>query len=756
MFISLDLETTGFDPEKDKMIEFGAVKFDLNGHRETMQFLLNPERDIPEMVTHITGITDDEVANAPTFEEKKAEIEKFIGDLPIIGHNIQFDTNFLKSQGIPLTKNPEYDTLELSGLLLPNLASYSLEILSSIFELTHSEKHRALDDSIAAMELFLLLLDKFQELPKELIQKIHLLMEKTDWPLKNIVLKLKHKKNSSKKTAEKLAKIKNEIFKYTKSDHTLLQIPQKYYLPFSKQLLAESDQNTLVAVPDEIFGEIVKNPTTNFCTLDLPENYISPSRLKIFEEQEQYEDHEIRALIKYLIWIISTKTGLISEVTLFNKEKETITAVNANPLYTEISKEPFIIQATKKTGKAPALCTHQYLLQQNPEFNNLSIIDLESFTKTIYYNKSIFLSLKGAIEPLNKLKSIFPTNTVIETLISKITILFGMIGMILEKNCEPSEYRRQLRIFPSDLEIKQWKELSDITRNVIKLSKELGELKSKKETVQYALKSWKKVLESLFHIFEKPELENNMIFFEEDNFQAIIIKKNPTSLKNDLGEVLKNKKYTLVSEAIDLNDNGKFIKILFDLPEETPVINVGPKGQITLRLIDDNSYGNRIPDEILNYISEHQGITAYIANSKKQLTFLTLSLSRHFKKNAINKEIISQTTGSIGKLEEKLKNSKNAVLLLTPQALQKFDQAELIDTLIIEKIPFVPPSDTYLLSIGSAFSDSFNDFQVPIAAFTIKSCINKLSINKPVEVILLDNRLKTKDYGERILKTLEF
>jgi len=94
MFISLDLETTGFDKENDNIIEFGAIKFDLEGNQETLQFLINPQTSIPQIVTYITNISDEDVQDAPTIDEKAQEIQDFIGDLPIVGHNIQFDTGF--------------------------------------------------------------------------------------------------------------------------------------------------------------------------------------------------------------------------------------------------------------------------------------------------------------------------------------------------------------------------------------------------------------------------------------------------------------------------------------------------------------------------------------------------------------------------------------------------------------------------------------------------------------------------------------
>ena len=157
MFVSLDLETTGFNSETDQIIEFGAIKFDLKGNSETLQFLCNPGFKIPDIVVHITKIKDDHVKDANPFSKHLQEVQDFIGDLPIVGHNIKFDTDFLELNGVEI-KNKLYDTHDLDAILLPNMASYSLEILSEVFQLQHTDKHRALDDAIAAMELFLKLI----------------------------------------------------------------------------------------------------------------------------------------------------------------------------------------------------------------------------------------------------------------------------------------------------------------------------------------------------------------------------------------------------------------------------------------------------------------------------------------------------------------------------------------------------------------------------------------------------------------------
>jgi DNA polymerase III epsilon subunit-like protein len=134
-YIALDLETTGLDNKKDKIIEIALVLFDSQTYaiKETFTSFVNPLVLIPELNENITGITNDDVKNAPVFSELKEKIESFIGERPVIGHNVFFDINFLKENNISLKNNRIIDTFFLSNILLFTENSLNLESLCSYF-----------------------------------------------------------------------------------------------------------------------------------------------------------------------------------------------------------------------------------------------------------------------------------------------------------------------------------------------------------------------------------------------------------------------------------------------------------------------------------------------------------------------------------------------------------------------------------------------------------------------------------------------
>lgn len=152
MYIAFDLETTGFSPTNDKIIEVGAILFDgSNTEFASFTSLINPQQPINPKAIAVHGITDAMVAVAPTIQDMMIVLQSFIGDHPIIGHNIQFDISFLKAASI-YRGNQTIDTLALAKKL--TLPKYNLTFLAQQFNIIQPT-HRALDDARTTKELFM-------------------------------------------------------------------------------------------------------------------------------------------------------------------------------------------------------------------------------------------------------------------------------------------------------------------------------------------------------------------------------------------------------------------------------------------------------------------------------------------------------------------------------------------------------------------------------------------------------------------------
>ncbi|MFH2104943.1 MAG: exonuclease domain-containing protein, partial [Parcubacteria group bacterium] len=180
--VALDLETTDLTPNRGDIIEVAAAKFKGDKVIAEFQFLTKPSGKIPTIVTAITNITDEQVAKAPPFADVKDDLIKFVGKHPIVGHNINFDLNFLAGKGVKLA-NPRYDTWKLATLLAPELSSHSLEVLTNYLKIKHVESHRALDDVLASKDLFLQLVERIYEVDYGVLQEINRFAAKHDWGL---------------------------------------------------------------------------------------------------------------------------------------------------------------------------------------------------------------------------------------------------------------------------------------------------------------------------------------------------------------------------------------------------------------------------------------------------------------------------------------------------------------------------------------------------------------------------------------------
>jgi len=158
-YISLDFETTGLYPAYHRIIEIGAVRFTLKGETDRFQSLVNPDEPIALESTAIHGITDEMVKHAEKIEILLPRLLSYIGDRVIVGHNVGFDMAFLDAAcaaaGAEALGNIRIDTRNLARKTFPGLHSYSLEKLKESLALPANESHRALDDALTAMELFL-------------------------------------------------------------------------------------------------------------------------------------------------------------------------------------------------------------------------------------------------------------------------------------------------------------------------------------------------------------------------------------------------------------------------------------------------------------------------------------------------------------------------------------------------------------------------------------------------------------------------
>lgn len=192
-YVVIDLETTGNSPKKgDRIIQFAAVVLERGEIVETFSSLINPKMNIPVFIEELTGINENMVKDAPSFEEIAPKIQQLLEDSFFVAHNVLFDLSFLQEELIMANQEgflgSVIDTVELARFLYPTFDSYKLNDLANYLGFKHDRPHQADSDAEVTARILQHLLEKMEELPfqtsKQLLElseglksDIHLLFE---------------------------------------------------------------------------------------------------------------------------------------------------------------------------------------------------------------------------------------------------------------------------------------------------------------------------------------------------------------------------------------------------------------------------------------------------------------------------------------------------------------------------------------------------------------------------------------------------
>ncbi len=156
-YVIFDIETSGLNPSKDKIIEIGAVKYINNRKVDEFNYLINPNVKLEKIITEVTGLTDHDLIDKPNIKEILPKFLDFIGDYPVIGHNVSFDIDFvnynLRTLHYPELNNKVIDTLFLSRITIYDIKNHRLKTLKEYLKLDYSS-HRSMCDCYTCNEVY--------------------------------------------------------------------------------------------------------------------------------------------------------------------------------------------------------------------------------------------------------------------------------------------------------------------------------------------------------------------------------------------------------------------------------------------------------------------------------------------------------------------------------------------------------------------------------------------------------------------------
>ena len=182
-FVCIDVETTGFNPEKDRILEIGAVvvknrKMPVDSKGELLKdshyhVYIDPEQDVPAGAVNVHGIdwaTAVEASNGRNFKAVMHEFADFLAQhpYPLVAHNADFDMSMLQAElkrngGTPITMDV-YDSLQEARVRYPRARRHSLDALIRKFQLTERDMHGALSDAQLLGEVCLAMTRRTEDL----------------------------------------------------------------------------------------------------------------------------------------------------------------------------------------------------------------------------------------------------------------------------------------------------------------------------------------------------------------------------------------------------------------------------------------------------------------------------------------------------------------------------------------------------------------------------------------------------------------
>ena len=165
-FVVFDIETTGFSPVNNRIIEIGAVKVCGGQVTERFSTFVNPQVPIPFEIEKLTGIRDDMVTDAPLIAEVLPRFLEFCRGAILVAHNAGFDMSFMlenaRRQELPM-EHPYIDTVGIARVLLPNQAKHTLDAVAKTLNISLENHHRAVDDAECTAWIFVKLIQMLEE-----------------------------------------------------------------------------------------------------------------------------------------------------------------------------------------------------------------------------------------------------------------------------------------------------------------------------------------------------------------------------------------------------------------------------------------------------------------------------------------------------------------------------------------------------------------------------------------------------------------
>lgn len=792
----VDLETTGPNPQRDKIIQIGIVLID-NG-KITDQFAqdINPECMLPIHIANLTGITDKQLKSAPLFEEVAPLIYALIQDRIFIAHNINFDYQFLKyhfaQAKIDFDENG-IDTVELTQILYPTLESYRLEDIAKVFELDHSNSHQADSDAYATAALYLKLTEKANQLPKYLLgqlsdlsaelsyqtgaffQMAYLRSEQSQQPFITVNGLLLKKITVNKIIHKDKPLILEQVLHHFEMEKRPIQAEMIDYLnekkPLPSFIEAPSGIGKTFAYLFGILNRIKKgqrlvvSTETKLLQSQLVEEELPKIeatfgiRGTLLKSKQNYLD--LTALKKnlkmatgkrtsiyqmgVLVWLLETETGDLDELNNLDLMHAFFESVrySRHSSTNQFGEYDFYHRITERVRHSTVLITnHAYLLEclkQDPEIfsNDILLVDeAHQWLKAIEQIQEIKINITGLVKQLEQ-EAFEKDNELQFRIIDTLKVTFDEL-----MTTETTYFDEEWFIENGSL--------------VESLTIYLNDLLS--VGTEYI-----------------DDIEKTLDYFKPNQLQKVkwIAEANPFTIAENRLDVSKVNQWLAVfselifiSATLSFNQGTDFFPKLLGISQyefmkfdstiyRNQQLWVAEDGPDILNL-STKEYSRYICQVIYDLISLKRPILLLFTSHE------LLKQTYYHLENQLKNTIFAQgITGSNSRILKRFRYADEAILLATSSFWEGVDFPEFEKSiLVITRLPFEQPENPFVkrmtLVQEQLFKNAFYDYTLPMATLKLRQAFgrNLRHQKQKSAIVMLDKRLITKGYGKRIINNL--
>ncbi len=764
-FIFLDTETTGLDASRDHLLEIACLIWKDGKILDRLESLVRPPVLIPQEVELLTGIDDEMVKDAPKVSEVKEKFATFMGDLPIIGHNIAFDIGFLRGGHFDLP-NAQIDTVSLARILLRKEASYALEVLMKKHGLEVRPSHRAMADTETTVEFFEFLLGKIGEIPEKMWKEVEVILAKSDWAGKQVfeaqaspcVLRggapqaltawcPPKRTGKAEAQAPLAAGTKDAV---PPSGHTGLACAKPYwpqevtknFLNNEKILLESSSQIPFSELKNHPLIIAYSSPRTRTqimeqakamptgrqaARISIGENkesqiYLSSEKLEQALAAKKIPAEDVPFLLKLLLWKDETATGDRSELTLEREEYGKFDALADHE-----GTGDFVKKSLQDSSSKDIILIHHF---------GLARLIAEKLTEPT--PRSLIVLDAGRLEDnlTFALKKRFTESDLRPIFGDRASLFFGLLGIFHEhfSSVDSGGFRGNALLTEAARREVPWQRVQDALANFPNHPKKdelLAAIVPQENIVQW-VSSWANEVSLSAAPISLGKLWNQCAA----PFKNIVLQS--PALSGDGS-------FALIREILELDSSWKEIK-------ETPAPDSSNlQTHIPKDFPDPYSEGyfKRCIKLFLEIIEQKRGKSLFLMSSKKAVEAVYQALSPKMKKLDVRLLGIGPSGGMGKSLALFCEDPANSILLSTNQILPHLPEVEdQLEVIVFQKIPFDPPDDPILSARSKFFDNGFEQYTLPRAVTKFREILAELgSSSTPKTCYLLDSRLKNRTYG---------